>query len=319
MVISAKEAADLLSDGAVIAVPTETVWGLAARANDPSAIRRLREIKGRDESKPLTLFPQSAGRISEYAILTEAARKTIESGFVPGPLTLILESRVSWLGVVSDDGSIGIRIPRHRETLRLLANLDFPLATTSANPAGLAPARNHLELEAYFPDIPTLKGESGGGDPSTIIDARAVPLVLVRRGQAGLLDIEAATGIRVVSPSLRVLFVCTGGVDRSPAAARWLTAQGIDGVEARFAGTLWPEDEVLSLARWADMIFPMDNYHREFLEDIGVSRARIAKPLGIPDPHGLEEPMRKAVFASLEKVLLRIVLPEIRARLVQAS
>ncbi len=315
MVISARKAADLLSDGAVVAIPTETVWGLAARADDPFAVKRLKEIKGRDDRKPFTLFPESAGKISEYAIATPAAAKLVEAGFVPGPLTVILESRVSWPFVVARDGSIGIRIPRHREVLRLLANLGFPLATTSANPSGLEPAINLSEIESYFPEIPILKGESGGQEPSTVVDTRSVPLLLLRRGPVGLRDLEITTGIRVVSADLRVLFVCTGGVDRSPAAARWLMAQGIVGIEARFAGTLWPEKEVLSLVRWADLVFPLEDYHREFLEDIGVSPAKIMEPLGIPDPHGLEEPVRRAIFASLEKILSGFVLPEVNARL----
>ncbi|MGC8894919.1 MAG: L-threonylcarbamoyladenylate synthase [candidate division WOR-3 bacterium] len=315
MVINAKHAASLLSEGAVIAIPTETVWGLAARADDPTAVRKILRLKGREEGKPLTLFPQNLSAIAQYVFLNEAATRLIDAGFIPGPLTVVLASRVSWPGLVASDGSIGIRIPKHREIIRLLAGLEFPLATTSANPSGLEPAKNLKELEAYFPDIPALKGESGAQEPSTVLDARSVPLIILRRGHIGLLDIEKATGMRTVSSSMRVLFVCTGGVDRSPAAARWLTDQSISGVEARFTGTLWQEDEVLSLARWADLIFPLESYHKEFLEDIGVPTWRIMKPLGIPDSHGLEEPMRRAIFTSLEKTLIQYVLPEIRARL----
>lgn len=320
MIVNHPEAARLLEAGRVIAIPTETVWGLAARADDPFAVRKIMEIKGREEEKPFTLFPQSVGMISEYAILTGAAMKLIEAGFIPGPLTIILGAKVSWDGVVvTDENSIGISVPRHREMLKLLAGLGFPLATTSANPAGLEPAKSRKELVKYFPGLPVLGGECGGLPPSTVLDARGDPLVLIRRGTVGLAEAEKATGLRVVFSSIRVLFVCTGGVDRSPAAAGWLESQAIPGLEARFAGTLWTEKEILSAAGWADLIFPMEKYHAEFLEGLGVSPAKILDPLVIPDPHGQEESIRKAIFARLNRVLAERVLPEIRVRLVQAS
>lgn len=319
MIVNHPEAARLLEAGRIIAIPTETVWGLAARADDPFAVRRVGEIKGREEGKPLTLFPQSVGRIKDYAVLTEAATKLMEAGFVPGPLALVLEARVFWEGVVTDDGSVGIRVPGHREILKLLAGLDFPLAATSANPAGREPARSREDLGDYFPELPALRGECGGLPPSTVLDARGDPLVLIRRGPVGLLEVEKATGLRVVSSSMRILFVCTGGVDRSPAAVGWLESQAIPGLEARFVGTLWTEKEILSAAGWADLIFPMEKYHAEFLEGLGVSRAKILDPLVIPDPQGQEESIRKAIFARLNRVLAEHVLPEIRVRLVQAS
>ncbi|MEO0140613.1 MAG: L-threonylcarbamoyladenylate synthase [candidate division WOR-3 bacterium] len=315
MVIELKRAISLLREGQVIAIPTETVWGLAARADDPVAVGKLRDFKGRKEKKPLTLFPESVGRIGEYAKLREAAKNILDGGLIPGPLTVILEARINLKGVVAHDGSIGIRIPKHREALRLLAEAGFPLATTSANPPGLEPARRLRELEAYFPGLPALRGESGGQEPSTLIDLRAEPVILIRRGPVGLREIEAKGGVRVVSDDLRVLFVCTGGVDRSPAAARWVMDQGIDGLEARHVGTLWAESEILLAATWADMIFPMEEYHKEFLEGIGVSPFKIIKPLGVPDPHGLEESVRQIILADMKKTLYETVLPEIRARL----
>lgn len=315
MIVNPVEATRLLEAGKVIAIPTETVWGLAARADDPTAVSGLRQLKGREAEKPLTLFPQSAGRIGEFALITPGYEKLVEAGLVPGPLTIILESRVSWEGVPAGDGSLGIRIPKHRETMRLLAEAGFPLATTSANPAGLEPARNLKELIAYFPALPALRGECGGQLPSSVIDARAEPLVLLRRGSLGLREIELAAEMEVVSGELRVLFVCTGGVDRSPASARWIMAQGIEGLEARFAGILWPEGEILSAACWADLIFPLEGRHAEFLVDLGVCPAKVMPPLGIPDPHDQEESLRKAIFVRLEGALAELVLPEIRARL----
>lgn len=315
MIVNQTEATRLLEAGNVIAIPTETVWGLASRADELAAVRRMAELKGRKEGKPFTLFPQSIGRINDYAVLTEPAGKLIAAGFVPGPLTIVLEARVSFEGVVASDGSVGIRLPAHKEMLKLLAGLSFPLATTSANPSGLEPAKNRKELQDYFPELPALAGECGGIPASTVLDARQEPLVLIRRGPVGLLEAERATGLRVVSSSLRILFVCTGGVDRSPAAAGWLESQAVPGLEARFAGTLWPEREILSAAGWADMIFPMERHHAEFLEDLGVSPAKILEPLGIIDPHGQDEPVRKAIFARLERTLSERVLPEVRARL----
>ena len=291
-------AIEALRRGEVVALPTETVWGLAARADLPEAVRRVFELKGRPEEKPLTLFvPDGPER---YAHLDEPGRRLWEA-LVPGPVTLIFRAKVRYPGCVKD-GKVGLRVPRWEPVLELLSRVDFPLATTSANPSGKPPARSREELEAYFPEIPALDGEAGGGEPSTVLDA--VEWVVLRRGPVSLARIEKIAGRTVRVKDLRVLVVCTGGVDRSPRAAKWLREHL--GLEARFAGTLWPPEEVAEAARWADLVLPMEEAHREFLLRLGVEPEKVLEPLGVPDPHGLDEETRARIFSYMEMRLWEV-------------
>ncbi len=289
---------EALRRGQVVALPTETVWGLAARADLPEATGKIFALKGRPEEKPLTLFVP--GDPERYAFFDDAARRVWQA-LVPGPLTLILRAKVSYPRCVKD-GKVGLRVPRWEPVLELLGRLDFPLATTSANPSGRPPARNREELERYFPGIPALEGEAGGQEPSTVLDG--VEWRLLRRGPVSLAKLEKISGRVIKVSDLRVLVVCTGGVDRSPRAARWLSQHL--GLQARYAGTLWPPEEVAQLARWADLVLPMEEFHREYLLELGVEPEKILEPLGVPDPHGLDDETRERIFSFMEMRLWEV-------------
>ena len=304
-------AARMLKQGGVVALPTETVWGLAARADSPKAVEALLALKpGR--KKPLTLFPEAGSDPEAYAVLNRAGQAVLSSRLVPGPLVLVLDSKVRFKGVVQDDGSIGMRLPDHPVPRELLKAVDFPLATTSANPPGQEPARQARQVHEYFPEIPLLQGEAGQARPSTVVDLRSDPAKLLRRGPVGLAELEAVAGVPVVPfDQLRVLFVCSGGVDRSPAASRWLYHQGLGGVVSDHLGTLWKTEEIEQKCWWADLIFPMTEEHRDVLVEMGVNQHKIQEPLGVPDPYGQKPETRKLIFSFMESVLEQKVLPRI--------
>ena len=122
-----------LQNGEVIVMPTDTVYGLAALAEDESAVKKIFKIKNRPKTMPLIIFVRSleeAKKIAEFNELDIILAKN----FWPGPLTLILNKRKKI--IYNGDkrlSKIGIRIPRNRAILSLLNNIKKPLATTSAN------------------------------------------------------------------------------------------------------------------------------------------------------------------------------------------
>ena len=122
-----------LQNGEVIVMPTDTVYGLVALAEDESAVKKIFEIKNRPKTMPLIIFVRSlegAKKIAEFSELDIILAKN----FWPGPLTLILNKRKK--KIYNGDkrlSKIGIRIPRNKAMLSLLNNIKKPLATTSAN------------------------------------------------------------------------------------------------------------------------------------------------------------------------------------------
>ncbi|MEJ1241476.1 L-threonylcarbamoyladenylate synthase [Chryseolinea sp. T2] len=132
-----KKAASLLRAGELVAIPTETVYGLAANALNSDAVAKIFEAKNRPHFDPLIIHVPSFDAVSLYASEVPNEAKQLAEKFWPGPLTLVLPKR----DIVPDLTSagldtIGIRCPDHALTRSLLQTLDFPLAAPSANPFG---------------------------------------------------------------------------------------------------------------------------------------------------------------------------------------
>ena len=161
-------ARELLAEGRVVGVPTDTVYGLAAHL---SAQRALFEVKGRPPEKAIAVLVGSVADALEMAVFPPAARELAEAHW-PGPLTLVL----SYRGSKADSGpkTVGLRMPDHPVALELL-NLCGPLAVTSANRSGDSPAHSHLEAQDIFGDRIELylPGVCPGGVASTVIEALA--------------------------------------------------------------------------------------------------------------------------------------------------
>lgn len=175
-------ACELLAEGRVVGVPTDTVYGLAAHL---SAQRALFEVKGRPPDKAIAVLVGSVADALEMAVFPPVARELADAHW-PGPLTLVLTSMGS--PVNNGPKTVGLRMPDHPVALELL-NLCGPLAVTSANRSGDSPAHSHLEARNIFGDRIGLylPGECPGGVASTVIEALAdrPPLVL-RQGPLSL-------------------------------------------------------------------------------------------------------------------------------------
>lgn len=131
----AKKATQILQkDGAVILVPTETVYGLIARADDLVAKERIYQLKKREENKRLGWFIFDWKKVDKYGILLNEMGKKLAEKYFPGPLTLIANK--------NDGSTQSIRTPNHPLLLAILEEIDCPLWQTSANASGFPDAKN---------------------------------------------------------------------------------------------------------------------------------------------------------------------------------
>ena len=164
-------AAALLREGEVIAFPTDTVYGLAARASDEAALLRIYSIKGRPEDRPLVLMVRTVDALEQWAHVDARARAYIERWW-PGPLTLVLPARHR-LGFPLATGSpptIAARIPDHAVARSLLEAAGEGLATTSANRSGLPPALTPDQAALDGVAAVLDGGAAPGGQASTLLD-----------------------------------------------------------------------------------------------------------------------------------------------------
>ncbi len=192
------QAADWLTAGNVIGIPTETVYGLAGNALNPDAVLTIFRVKNRPAFDPLILHTNSLDRLSDYVTeLPEPARRLAEQ-YWPGPLTLLLpkHERVPDL-VTSGLPTVAVRVPNHPLTLSLLASLDFPLAAPSANPFGyISPTTAQHVADQLGDQVHYILdgGPAHVGLESTIVGFEAGKPVVYRLGGLALDQIEAITG-----------------------------------------------------------------------------------------------------------------------------
>jgi L-threonylcarbamoyladenylate synthase len=196
-----------LRAGELVAVPTETVYGLAADARNARACRRIFIAKGRPASDPLIVHIHSIEQLEELAVGNAAAR-LLAQRFWPGPLTLILPKRAAVPKVVtSGRPSVAVRMPAHPLFRRLLKLTGRPLAAPSANPFGyVSPTTAEHVRSGLGRKIRHILdgGPSRIGVESTIVDLRdpAAPRLL-RPGEITRRQLEKALGIPLLGPARR--------------------------------------------------------------------------------------------------------------------
>lgn len=131
------QAKQLLEQGKLVAIPTETVYGLAGNALNPDAVLSIFETKQRPSFDPLIVHTDSIEKAERWVTAFPAPLKTLARAVWPGPLTILLPKKEMIPDIVTSGlDTVGIRIPHHPLTLSLLQSLDFPLAAPSANPFG---------------------------------------------------------------------------------------------------------------------------------------------------------------------------------------
>ena len=181
-----REAAGILQGGGLVAVPTETVYGLAGNGLDENAVEKIYEVKGRPSVKPLSLMVHDESAMDALCLDVPEQAKLLAGRFWPGPLTIVLKARDMIPSVVLAGGdTVGLRCPDHPMTLELLRCCSLPLAAPSANPSGAESPKTAQKVLEYFDgriDAVIDGGPCGIGTESTILDMSARPFRILRQG-----------------------------------------------------------------------------------------------------------------------------------------
>lgn len=195
-----KRAAGLLKEGALVAIPTETVYGLAANALNDAAVAQIFEAKDRPAYDPLIIHTDRIEKIQHLVEEIPAPLKKLLDAFSPGPLTFLLRKKADGISdqVTAGLPTVAVRIPAHPITQELLSLLDFPVAAPSANPFGyISPTRAKHVDDQLGEKVPYILdgGNCDFGLESTIVGLAEDGQVRVfRKGGISIEDIEEIVG-----------------------------------------------------------------------------------------------------------------------------
>lgn len=206
-----ERAAERLAAGGLVAFPTETVYGLGARADDDAAVARIFAAKGRPAEHPLIVHVASVENALHFAPQPGAAARALMAAFWPGPLTLIVPRHAERAAAAAGgQPSVGLRMPSHPVALALLracaARGVAGVAAPSANRFGRVSPTTAAHVAAEFgPDLLVLDGGACAvGIESAIVDCTRAPPAgpaLLRPGQLGRARIEAVLGVPLAAPA----------------------------------------------------------------------------------------------------------------------
>lgn len=198
-----KKAADYIRQGKLVAIPTETVYGLAAASNNKEAVQKLYEIKRRPQDKPFSIAVGDKDALERLSVDARPLAYKLVDKFWPGPLTLVLKSR---------ENKIGLRMPDNVVTLNMLKSLGGDIVLPSANISGENPPLDANEVYKNLGGMIDLiidAGKAQLGIESTVVDLTVEPFIVLRQGAIKKEEIEKAAKLK------KILFVCTGNSCRS--------------------------------------------------------------------------------------------------------
>ena len=193
----------ILQSDELVAIPTETVYGLAANAFSEDAVKKIFALKNRPAFNPLIVHIASISDLDKIAKNIPPLAMKLAETFWPGPLTLLLEKKAIVPDcVTAGNKTVAVRIPNHPLTLQLLSELSFPLAAPSANPFMSISPTNPQHVKNYFDGKLKMVLDGGpciDGIESTIIGFRDNQAVLYREGSCEITALEKITG-RLLKP-----------------------------------------------------------------------------------------------------------------------
>jgi tRNA threonylcarbamoyl adenosine modification protein (Sua5/YciO/YrdC/YwlC family) len=274
--------ARIIRQGGLVIFPTETVYGIAADADNPQAVQRLRQVKRRSEGKPFSVMIADPEAVVRYSSCRQPGLFKLIARYWPGPLTVIVPG-------LEQDRTVGLRVPDHAVARLLIREAGCLIAAPSANIAGQPPA---VSCEAALRDLDGLveaaidAGPARHGTASSIVDFTQIPPSIIRQGAVTRQEVDAVVRRKTV------LAVCTGNSCRSvmaeyllrdklkgrqdvdvvsagtnvfvttPASAGALGVLGRRGIDA---GLHRSQPVTGLLLRQADLILAMTRGHREAL------------------------------------------------------
>ena len=244
---AADEAAEIIKTGGLVAVPTETVYGLAGNGLDEEAVKQIYEVKGRPQVKPLSLMVPGAEAMDRYCEDVPQGARLLAERFWPGPLTIVLKAKDFIPSIVLAGGdTVGLRCPDHPMTLELLKKAGVPFAAPSANPSGEESPKTAQKVWDYFSGkIEGIidGGECGIGRESTIISMAQKPYRILRQGALAEKEIASA-----LTEGLTILGITGGTGCGKTTALRTLEELGalIIDCDAVYHGLLIENKEMLA-------------------------------------------------------------------------
>lgn len=189
----------LLTQGKLVAIPTDTVYGLAGNALNESAVDKIYRVKERPKDKALIAMTSSLKKASLFLHSIPMDARKLAEKYWPGALTLVLDSNNNIpKSMIASGDTVGVRVPNHEMTIEILKTIDFPLAVTSANKSGLSSPVTAKEVNEQIGDqIDYILdgGKSPLGFESTIVGFNDENHVILRSGAISNEDISAALKI----------------------------------------------------------------------------------------------------------------------------
>lgn len=180
------KAADVIKSGGLVAMPTESFYGLAVSATNTRAIQRLLDVKKRSSDRPILILIPSVEHLDQYVTHTPEIARLLMDEFWPGGLTLIFESKpILPRELTAGTGKIGIRLSSHPVATALTQAVGLPITATSANISGqpaCSSAKEVFQSLGESVDLILDGGETAGGKGSTVLDVTVDPPVVVREG-----------------------------------------------------------------------------------------------------------------------------------------
>lgn len=225
MGVSAEQAAAALRAGGLVALPTETVYGLAADATNAAAVARIFAVKGRPANHPLIVHLASVEQLDEWAERVPDWARLLATAYWPGPLTIIVPKRAHVLDdVTGGQNTVGLRVPAHVLTREVLRLLGTGVAAPSANRFGKVSPTTIEHVRADLGDLLDERDYLLDGGPclvgveSTIVDCTGDAPRLLRAGAVTVGMIEQTTGLDVLGSDGRVRASGTLASHYAPAA-----------------------------------------------------------------------------------------------------
>jgi len=193
------EAETVIRNGGIIAVPTDTVYGLIGDAANKETIKKIFLLKGRPKEKALPVFVKDIAIARRYAYISDSKAKVL-ARIWPGPVTVVFHHKEKLPKILTGNSDkVALRIPQGEFLQELLLRFDIPLVQTSANISGSAPAKTADEVVQYFgkkkngPDL-LIEGHTPSGIASTVIDFSGNEPILLRTGRVSREELQSLLG-----------------------------------------------------------------------------------------------------------------------------
>ena len=189
-----RAAARIISRGGVIAFRTDTFYGLGVDPFNASAVARIRELKGREENKPILLLLADITEVDRFISDRSKEFEEVAKKFWPGPLTIVGHAVANLPAeLTAGTGTVGVRVPADSSVRDFVRQCGGALTATSANPSGSEPARSAAEVRDYFPvgiDLVIDSGEVTATESSTVFDVTTLPPRVIREGAIKYTDLH---------------------------------------------------------------------------------------------------------------------------------